>query len=164
MVSSVPPSTVKKLAHRSALSSDKAQRSWWNNQDVQFSCSDGSVASMRPVWLNVDECADLCFHLNENIRDIADKYFTEYKSGGPVKECAGTCEGRMLRDGCVFLDDEGKKRTIYEARPVHAAPTCGGLASPRTNRHTMTRSSCQMQWKGASTGGRLKEAARVSTM
>ncbi len=122
MSSSVPKSLISKLNKRSQLKSEKAKGAWWNTQDVHFSCSGCGKCCLNEgsVWLNVDECADLCFHLDEPIQSVADKYFSDYMPGwAKLKnvQVQSKDEG-VTRDGCVFLDDEGKKCTIYEARPI----------------------------------------------
>ena len=83
MSSSVPKSLISKLNKRSQLKSEKAKGAWWNTQDVHFSCSGCGKCCLNEgsVWLNVDECADLCFHLDEPIQSVADKYFSDYMPG-----------------------------------------------------------------------------------
>ena len=102
--------------------------------------------------------------MGEPIQSVADKYFSEYSSGwAKLKNAQVMVEGEgVSRDGCVFLDDEGKKCTIYDVRPVQCTyPWWPRLLSNEStyNNEAVVPDSVV----GASIGQLRGEAVKVST-
>ena len=76
------------------------------------------------VWLDSDEFVSLCDYLQMDCNEVIDKYADSVMNGW-VKLKNKETSGRnsiggenTIGDSCVFLDDDGKKCTIYEARPI----------------------------------------------
>lgn len=108
--------------------SDSASNTWWGKgeQEVNFKCTGcGKCCSNEgEVWFNTDEVADLVMYLNatrgeESTEEILERYADDFMPGWvKMKNREIEQEDGSTTGGCIFLDDDGKKCTIYGARPV----------------------------------------------
>ena len=91
---------------------------WWQN-GLKFGCTGCGKCCQNDgeVWFDIDEFSDLCDHLNLTHDETIEKYGDTIK-GSFIKMKNKVSTLSSKNDQCIFLDDDGKKCTIYEARPV----------------------------------------------
>lgn len=95
------------------------QETWWRD-GLNFGCTGCGKCCQNDgdVWFDIDEFADLCKYLNLSPEDTIEKYgdfvkgsFIRMKSKKDLSAYGGD-------DSCIFLGEDGKKCTVYGARPV----------------------------------------------
>jgi Fe-S-cluster containining protein len=91
---------------------------WWQS-GLKFGCTACGRCCQNDgeVWLDADEFCDLTSHLKLPPAVVLEKYSEKVMSGW-VKLKNKVSDKASESDRCIFLDDDGKKCTVYEARPV----------------------------------------------
>ena len=127
---SILKSEIARIDRLSKKISDHSSNTWWGQgEEVNFKCTGcGKCCSNDgEVWLNTDELADLVMYLNVNAtkgkeqstEEILEKYADDFMPGWvKMKNKEIKQEDGSKTGGCIFLDEDGKKCTIYGARPV----------------------------------------------
>ena len=95
-------------------------------EGLQFACTGCGKCCRNDgeVWLDSDEFVSLCDHLQLDCNEVIDKYADSVMNGWVKLKNKVSSEmnsvkgGNIVGDSCIFLDDDGKKCTIYEARPI----------------------------------------------
>ena len=103
-------------------SNDKIKEPWWRD-GLKFGCTACGRCCQNEgeVWMDSDEFADLTLHLQKSPLAVLNEY-VEMVENGWVKIKSGdrvrNKEGNLLDDRCIFLGEDGKACSIYEARPI----------------------------------------------
>ena len=101
--------------------SDKLKDPWWRD-GLKFGCTACGRCCQNEgeVWMDSDEFADLTLHLQKSPLAVLNEYvemvengWVKIKSGDRVRK-----DGNLLDDRCIFLGEDGKQCSIYEARPI----------------------------------------------
>jgi len=94
---------------------------WWSSDEgLTFGCTGCGRCCQNDgvVWLDTDEFADLCYSLKLSHEEVLDKYSDQIMSGWVKLKNKPAEKGADEADRCIFLDEDGRKCTIYESRPV----------------------------------------------
>jgi Fe-S-cluster containining protein len=91
----------------------------WEN-GLKFGCTGCGKCCQNDgeVWFDSDEFAELADHLNLSHNDVLDQYSEKVMSGWVKIKNKVVQDNLGSADRCIFLDDDGKKCTVYEARPT----------------------------------------------
>jgi len=92
----------------------------WEN-GLKFGCTGCGKCCQNDgeVWFDSDEFHELSDHLQLSHNDVLDKYSEKVMSGWvKIKNKVVYDSMGSSADRCIFLDDDGKKCTVYEARPT----------------------------------------------
>jgi len=92
---------------------------FWKN-GLQFGCTGCGKCCQNDgeVWLDIDEFVDLVDFLKISAEETLEKYVDGVKSGWVKLKNKVVVATPENIDRCIFLDDDGKKCTVYSVRPV----------------------------------------------
>lgn len=118
--SSISKSQIDRLSVQ-ANTAASAQK-WWSKdrEGLTFGCTGCGRCCQNEgvVWLDTDEFAELCDSLQLTHEQVLDTYTDEIMSGWVKLKNKPGPNAALDSDRCIFLDDDGRKCTIYESRPV----------------------------------------------
>lgn len=115
------PSCVLDASATTATTTDSKKIFWSDGLKFECTACGKCCRNDGEVWLDTDEFAALCDHLQKTPQEVLLAYSDTVMNGwvklrnkvsDPTN--AETKEG----DSCIFLDNDGKKCTIYDARPI----------------------------------------------
>jgi len=100
------------------MSSQSTPLPWWKD-GLSFGCTGcGRCCQMEgDVWMDVDEFVSTATYLNLTHKMVMDTYI-ETTMAGWVKLLNKLPDSKFSDDRCIFLDDDGKKCSIYSTRPT----------------------------------------------
>eukprot|EP01038_Epipyxis_sp_PR26KG_P011266 gene11266-15115_t len=112
---------------RSAISNKIVQLNdssnpYWSN-GLHFSCTGCGKCCQNEgeVWLDTEEFNDMAHHLKLSHEEFEGRY-VEVVMGGWVKLKSQIVKkdqnGTIKNERCIFLDEDGKKCTVYDVRPI----------------------------------------------
>ena len=92
---------------------------FWEN-GLKFGCTGCGKCCQNDgeVWFDSDEFAELADHLKLSHNEVLDQYSEKVMSGWIKIKNKVVQDNLGSADRCIFLDDDGKKCTVYEARPT----------------------------------------------
>ena len=95
---------------------------FWKDKGVKFGCTGCGLccANDGEVWFDTEEFNNLANHLKLPPEDVLSFYAAEVQSGWVKLKDKEKANPNDLEQ-CIFLDQDGKKCTIYEARPLQCS-------------------------------------------
>ena len=124
MSSTLSPAEIRRLG--TIAKQINEEKVWWAEKEnpMTFSCTGCGRCCQNEgeVWFNSDEFADLVRYKNMPAEEVLDTYSDEVLNGWVKmknKKIDASITGRDVEtEGCIFLEEDGKKCGIYGARPI----------------------------------------------
>ena len=103
----------------STAASEKPKDTWWRD-GLKFGCTacGRCCHNEGEVWMDSDEFTDLTLHLQKSPLAVLNEYVEMVENGWVKIKSGDRKDGNPLDDRCIFLGEDGKQCTIYEARPI----------------------------------------------
>lgn len=144
------------------MSSNAGGTLWWT-EGLKFGCTacGRCCQNKGEVWLNGDEFADLALYISESPLQLLERY-SEKVTSGWVKVKTEVNNDPLISSQCIFLGDDGKQCSIYDARPTQCR-TYPFWPSLLSNRESWRNESVQSVESRRDGDLLLKQCDRISS-
>ena len=120
-VRSTSPNAV--VSESSEKFSDRKNGEIWWMEGLKFGCTACGKCCQNEgeVWMDSDEFADLTTYLQKSPLSVLDQYSERIMNGWVKMKSQGSDDSALdatKSNRCIFLGENGKECSIYEARPI----------------------------------------------
>ena len=120
-IRSISPDAI--VSEPSERFSDRRNGEIWWMEGLKFGCTACGKCCQNEgeVWMDSDEFADLTTYLQESPLSVLDQYSERIMNGWVKMRSQGSddpASDAKKSNRCIFLEENGKECSIYEARPI----------------------------------------------